>query len=95
MTREEERTRNTEIPLYYWIREKGSINNIKNGMMLGYKPIGWHVAHEVLGRYYRLKGIKPNYRNSFDKIVCQAAYKFGSKPQFVQGNFMALIGDYE
>jgi hypothetical protein len=90
----EDRERNKEIPLYYWIREKGSINNVKSGMMLGYRPIGWHVAHEVLERYYKLKKIKPTKINAYDKIVFDAANKYGSKPQFVRGNFMAIVGDY-
>jgi hypothetical protein len=92
----EDRIRNTEIPLYYWIREKGSINNVKSGMMLGYRPIGWHIATEVLERYYKLKGIKPNKMNKFDKIVCDAAYRYGSKPQFVEANFnFHVVGDRE
>ena len=90
----EDRVRNTEIPLYYWIREKGSINNVKSGMMLGYRPIGWHVATEVLERYYKLKGIKPNKENKYDDIVRKCAYKFGSLPQFVYSNFdFHVLGD--
>jgi len=90
----EDKERNTQIPLYYWIREKGSINNVKSGMMLGYRPIGWHVATEVLERYYKLKKIKPTKMNVYDKIVCDAAYKYGSKPQFVEANFNSILGDY-
>ena len=91
----EDRERNTEIPLYYWIREKGSINNVKSGMMLGYKPIGWQIATEVLKRYYKLKGIKTNKENKYDDIVRKSAYKFGSLPQFVYANFnFHVVGDY-
>jgi len=92
----EDRERNTEIFLYYWIREKGSINNVKSGIMLGYKPTGWHIATEVFKRYYQLKGIHPTKENQFDKIVRKAAYKFGSLPQFVEKNFMIhVVGYYE
>ena len=92
----EDRERNTEIPLYYWIRQKSSINNVKSGMMLGYKPTGWHIATEVLKRYYKLKGIKPNKENKYDDIVRKCAYKFGSLPQFVYANFnFHVLGDYE
>ena len=91
----EDKERNTQVPLYYWIREKGSINNVKSGMMLGYRPVGWHVATEVLKRYYKLKKIKPTKINEFDNIVDDAAYKFGSLPQFVKANFIHVTGDYE
>jgi hypothetical protein len=91
----EDRERNTEIPLYYWIREKGSINNVKSGMMLGYRPTGWHIATEVLKRYYKLKGIEPNQENKYDDIVRKSAYKFGSLPQFVYDNFNHVTGEYE
>jgi hypothetical protein len=92
----EDRERNTEIPLYYWIRKKGSINNVKSGMMLGYRPVGWHIATEVLKRYYQLKNICPTKENQFDQIICKAAYKYGSLPQFVQQHFMIhVVGYYE
>jgi len=79
--------RNKEIPLFYWIREKGSINNLSHKDILGYKPIGWHIALEVLNRYYKLYKIKPNKMSRYDKIVTTLAYRFGSKPQFVLDNF--------
>ena len=88
--------RTSKIPLYLWIKDKGSINNIKPESYLSYYPTGWDVALEVLKRYYDLYKIKINKMNRYDKVVVTAAYRYGSKPQFLESNFdRLLMGQYD
>ena len=90
--REDGAERNTDIPIYYWIRKKGSINNLNGKSRINHRIIGWHIVNEVLKRYYRLKKIKPTAKNFKDDIVDIATYRYRSDRTFVINNFFRITG---
>jgi hypothetical protein len=91
-TRKDGYERNTDIPIYYWIRQKGSINKLNSNSRINHKIIGWHIVNEVLKRYYRLKKVKPTAENFNDSIVETATYRYRSDRKFVLDNFFRVTG---
>ena len=72
------RTRSEHIPLYYWIQNYGSINNVKEDSFVRHRLIGWHFADDVLKRFVRLYKPTPSL---FDDIIYKAVRKYGTQLQ--------------
>jgi len=81
--------RDKAIPLYVWIQQEGSINKLPTKQRLKHTIVGWHIAIEVLNKYYKLTNKKPNRQ---DKIIHTAAIRYNSTANFILNNFYYVDG---
>ena len=72
--------RDKAIPLYVWIKQEGSINQLPTKQRLKHTILGWDIAIEVLNKYYKLTNKKPNRQ---DKIIHTAAIRYNSTANFI------------
>lgn len=76
--------RDKAIPLYVWIKQEGSVNQLPTKQRLKHTILGWDIAIEVLNKYYKLTNKKPNRQ---DKIIHTAAIRYNSTANFILNNF--------
>jgi hypothetical protein len=81
--------RDKAIPLYVWIKQEGSINQLPTKQRLKHTILGWDIAIEVLNKYYKLTNKKPNRQ---DKIIHTAAIRYNSTANFILNNFYHVDG---
>jgi len=81
--------RDKGIPLYVWIKQEGSINQLPTKQRLKHTILGWDIAIEVLNKYYKLTNKKPNRQ---DKIIHTAAIRYNSTANFILNNFYHVDG---
>ena len=82
-----ERIRETETPLYIWIKQRKSINNIHDNAHLYYRPPGNQIVEEVLERMVRLYDVDVS---QFNEVVNRLINRYRSKWSAMTNNIQYL-----
>ncbi len=80
-----ERIRETETPLYVWIKQRGSINNLHDNSWLYYRPFGNQIVADVLKRMVRLHNVDVSqFRDLVDRLIDRYRSRWTAMPDHVQ-----------
>lgn len=77
------------VPLYCWIKEVETINNLKPTSYMRDKPTGCSIADEVLERFFRLYKVKVN-SSKFVDIVDRCIRRYNTDFKFIRDDIRTL-----
>lgn len=78
------------VPLYCWIKEVGSINNLEPTSYMRDKPTGCSIADDVLERFFRRYKVKVN-SSKFGDLVYRCIYRYNTDFKFIRDDITTLI----
>jgi hypothetical protein len=78
------------VPLYCWIKEVGSINNLEPTSYMRDKPTGCSIVDDVLERFFRIHKVKVKSAKFID-IVDRCITQYRTDYKFIRDDIKTLI----